>query len=138
MWRDGEIYNLQVKLKDRPLPESARGRSSGEDVRPVMTSQTPLGLSVRDLDADTAKRLSIPDLIQGVLISDVDPAGPARLAQLRPNHVILEINRRRVSTVAEYRAVVAGLRPTDAVALLIYERGSGQRVICTILPDAGS
>jgi len=77
-------------------------------------------------------------MIQGVLISDVDPAGPARLAQLRPNHVILEINRRRVTTVAEYRAVVAGLRPTDAVALLIYERGTGQRVICTILPDAGS
>jgi serine protease Do len=138
VWRDGEVHSLQVKLKDRPLPESARGRQSAEDVRPVVTAQTPLGLTVRDLDADTAKRLSIPDLIQGVLITDVDPAGPARLAQLRPNHVILEINRRRVTSLAEYRAVVAALRPTEAVALLVYERGVGQKVICTIIPDAGS
>ena len=63
-------------------------------------------------------------------MSDVDPAGPARLAQLRTNHVILEINRRRITSVADYRAVVAGLQPGEAVALLIYDRRTSQRFIC--------
>ena len=127
---------MQIKLKDRPLPDIIRSRTGGSsDVRPVVQNASPFGLNVRDLDTVAVERLHLPDMIQGVLVTDVDPAGPARLAQIRPNHVILEINRRRVATTAEYRVVVASLKAGEAVAVLIYDRSSGGRVICTLVPD---
>jgi serine protease Do len=136
--RDGQTRSITVKLAERPLPET-RGRAVLRDARPVVGPDlAPLGLSVRDLDASSAARLRIPDTIQGVLITNVDPAGPARLAGLRANHVVLEINRRRVTSVADYRAVVASLRPGEVAALLVYDHSSDQRVIATIVPDPQS
>jgi len=139
VWRDGNIQSVQVKLKDRPLPDALRSRARApEDARPAVQDLAPLGLTVRELDAGTAERLRIPDTVRGVLVADVDPTGPARRAQIRINYVIMEINRHRVGSIAEYRAVLAGLRAGEPVALLMYERGSHQRVISTIIPDSGS
>src|SRR6185436_5032605 len=113
---------VQIKLRDRPILETLRARAtSSADARPVSQDDSPLGLSVRELDTATAAHLRIPDTIQGVLVTDVDPAGPARLAQVRTNHVILEINRQRITTVAAFRAAVAALKPGEAAAVLIYE-----------------
>ncbi len=135
VWRDGRLQDVPVKLKDRPLPESSRRTGPSSDAVPVSADQAPLGIRVRDIDETLASRMQLPDTMIGVLVSDVDPAGPARLAQVRTNHVILEINRRRITSVADYRAVVSTLRPGEAVALLVYERRANQRFICTILPD---
>jgi serine protease Do len=90
---------------------------------------------VRDLDPATIRRLGIPDSILGVLIMDVDPAGPARLARIHPGQILLEINRHRVTSLAEFRAVVAGLRPGDTVALFVFDQLSDQRAIYTIVLD---
>jgi len=135
VWRDGRLHELPVKLKDRPLLEAGRRIGVVPDAVPVSSDQAPLGIRVRDIDETLASRMRLPDTMAGVLVSDVDPAGPARQAQIRANHIILEINRRRITSVADYRAVVAGLRPGEAVALLVYDRRANQRLIYTVLPD---
>ncbi len=142
VWRDGTTRTVQVKLRDRPLPEAVRRRTpaGGEspDVRPAARDQAPLGLGVRDLDATTIDRFRIPDTIQGVVITGVDPTGPARVTQMQTNQVILEINRHRVTSVAEYRAVVATLKPGETAAVLIYNNRSGDRFLCTVILDPPS
>jgi S1-C subfamily serine protease len=80
--------------------------------------------------------LKLPDWVEGVLVTDVDPAGPARVAQLRVNHVILEINRRPVRSDGEYRSAVNRLTDGEAAALLVYEKSTGQRAIFTVVSDA--
>ena len=94
----------------------------------------PLGISVRDLDAGTTRRLGIPD-IYGVLISDVDAAGPARLAGVRLGQVLLEINRHQVTSTSQYRAAVAALRPGEPAAVLVYDPRSDQRAIYVVSLD---
>jgi serine protease Do len=137
VWREGEMRVLQVKLRDRPLAAAIRRRTPPEaDIRPAAEQRAPLGISVRDLDAAYADRLRIPETIQGVVIVEIDPAGPARLAQLRTNQVILEINRHRVASEAQYRAVMASLRRGEPAALLIYDRTSTERSIVLVEPDA--
>jgi serine protease Do len=138
LWRDGSRRQLSVKLGERPVSESAAARQTPL-VRPVMSQQLgPLGIAVKDLDAAAIARLQLPLTLQGVIISEVDPAGPARLARLRAGQVLLEINRRRVTSVAEYRAAIAALRQNEAVAVLLYDQFSDQRVLATILPDLTS
>ena len=136
LWRDGVIRQMPVKLGERPVIESSASRQSSALVRPVTSHELgPLGLGVKELDDATIARLRLPLSIQGVLVSEVDPAGPARLARLRTGHVLLEINRRRITGVADFRAAVATLRPNEAVAVLVYDQLSDQRVLATILPD---
>ena len=142
VWRDGATRQVHVKLRDRPLPEAVRQRTpSGAGLaesRPGARDRAPLGLAVRNLDAPTLERLRIPDTIQGVLITDVDAAGPARLTGIRPNQVLLEINRRPVSSTAAFRTVLALLTPGEAAVLLVYNRTSGQRSLATVILDPAS
>jgi S1-C subfamily serine protease len=92
-------------------------------------------LSVTDLDASMIRRFGMPDSLVGVLITDVDAAGPARLARVHAGEVLLEINRHRVASTVEFRAMAAALRPGETVALLIYDRLSDQRTIHAVSID---
>jgi serine protease Do len=80
-------------------------------------------------------RRSLPDSIQGVLIVDVDAAGPARQARLRPGELVLEINRRPTPTAAEFEKALARVTGGKAVAVLVYDPITEQRYLMPIVPD---
>ena len=141
VWRDGAVRPLSIKLTERPLAESARSRAARNKpaVRPATArGQGPLGFTVSDLDQATIARQVLPASIEGVLVSDVDPAGPARLARVRAGFVVLEVNRRRVTTAAEFQTVVASLKPGDVAAILLFDPLSDQRIITAIVIDPPS
>jgi S1-C subfamily serine protease len=68
----------------------------------------------------------------------VDPAGPARLARIRAGHVVLEVNRRRVTSAEEFHAIVKSLKPGEVAAVLVYDKISDQRLITAIVADPQS
>jgi serine protease Do len=138
IWRDGSTRTIPVKLTERPLPNTAASaREVSNEVRPAVGSeQGPLGFSVRDLDAATLARFQMPDTVQGVVVSRVDAAGPARIARVIEGQVVLEVNRQRVTSAAEFRAIVAALPTGEPVALLVFDHRSDQHAIVTILPDS--
>jgi serine protease Do len=136
IWRGGDLKEVPVKLAVRAVvARGARQPARPAGTLPPAEQWAPLGLRVRELDAAAVERLKIPDHIQGVLVAEVDPAGPSRLAQLRINHVITEINRRPITSLAQYRAAVSALSPGDVVALLVFDRATSQRIICTVIAD---
>jgi serine protease Do len=137
VWRDGAARQVPIKLGLRRVVDSAqRGPFRTTDVRPASNDQTPLGITVRDLDPDAAVDLRIPGTVQGVLVSEVDTAGPAHVAQVHPGQVIVEVNRHPVRSVVDYRTVTSTLRSGEAVALLIYDRFTATRVLRTVVADA--
>lgn len=140
VWREGQARTVSLKLTERPIAETARGRANRlQSVRPVAGRvQGPLGLTVRDLDRATAMGRGLPDTIEGVIVVDVDPAGPARLARIRAGHVVLEVNRRRVATAAEFLSIVNALKPGEVAAVLVYDKISDQRLITAIVADPPS
>ena len=140
VWRDGGSRSLAVKLTERPPTESAKARAGrGGNVRPATgREQGPLGFTVRDLDQATIARAGLPSTIEGVIVVDVDPAGPARLARVRAGLIVLEVNRRRVANQAEFLAAVSTLKPGEVAILLLFDQLADQRVITAILPDPPS
>lgn len=136
VWRDSAKRSVSLKLAERPLPAAVRPPSTTGGVRPVLSpEQGPLGLTVRDLDAATAKRFTLPDGMTGVMIIDVDTAGPARQARVRRGQVVLEINRTKIGSVAEFQRMVSALPPGAAVALFVFDPLTGDRGIYSILID---
>jgi serine protease Do len=119
--RDGRTMNVPVKLATRPREEVPE---STEDVRPILprAAEGSLGLSVRNIDGELRNR--IPTGRQGVVVTRVDPAGPAFDADIQSGHVLLEINRRPVRSVEEYRRLMAAAQSGDVLTLYVFRPGS--------------
>jgi S1-C subfamily serine protease len=72
-----------------------------------------LGIVVEPLTPQTAERYGLRGQTQGVIVTDVDPDGPAAEAGIRPGDVIREVNRQPVRNTADLESAVraAGDRP---------------------------
>ncbi|MDQ3069267.1 MAG: trypsin-like peptidase domain-containing protein [Acidobacteriota bacterium] len=134
--RDGREQDVLVKLAERP--EAAAEAETPAPVKPADTTQPPLGLVVRDIDAATARRYGLPSEISGVLVTRIDPASVAQVARVRRGMVILEINRRRIRTLDEYERMIARARAGDVLALYVYDPLSEQRSILTLTIESDS
>ncbi len=136
--RDGRRSIVPVKLVERP-PRVNDNRPEGLGDRlprpPTPPNQVPLGMTVRELDRGVVGRLDIPDDVEGVIVSRVDPGGEAFGAQVRRGLVILEINRRPVRSVADYDRIVSAAGPGDVLTLFYYDPSQRQRAVVSITVD---
>ena len=131
--RDSHPMNIAVKLAERPQREQRRA-TGDQDQAPQPSSQRgpALGLSVRELDRDFAERFKLPDGMQGVVISRVEPMSPAFDADVERGHVLHEINRRPVRSVEDYRRLTANAKTGDILALYVYRPESDSRALHTV------
>jgi serine protease Do len=136
LMRDGRDQTLTVKLAERPArerPDKADNSPSTPPERTRSDADTlPLGLVVRDIDRQTAERLELPRQLHGVLITRVEPMSSSFDGGIERGTVLLEINRRAVESVADYRRLARGARPGDILTLYIYAPDLDQRQLKTI------
>ena len=132
--RDGHEQSATVKLAERPQRDSAdsRGDSAAPSDRVKADQDVALGLSVRDLDRQTVERLDLAKDTHGVLITRVEPLSSSFDSGIERGTVILEINRQRVTSAAEYRRVARAARPGDILTLWVYAPDLAQRQIKTV------
>ena len=118
--RDGKRRKLSGTL----------GALDQDEAEPVAQSEggdQALGLTLNELTSDAIRQLDIPQTIRGVLVRGVDPGSPAQRVGIQPGDVILEVNRRKVSTLSD---VTKALGPEDKdVLLLIYRNRVTQFVV---------
>jgi serine protease Do len=133
--RDGHSQNITLKLAERPARDGSAAQPespapSGD--RKTDPESIALGLVVRDLDRTTAERLELPRHMQGVLITRVEALSSSFDGGIERGTVLLEINRQRVESVAEYRRVARAARPGDILTLYIYSPDLDQRQLKTV------
>lgn len=112
VWRDGKIVQIPAKLGDASDKVAAAEREEVGGDEPG----AKLGLALRPLEPIEKRQSGITS---GLVIEDA--GGAALHAGVQPGDVLLSVNGRPVSTVAQVRDVVG--KSTKSVALLI-QRGS--------------
>ncbi|MGH9347658.1 MAG: trypsin-like peptidase domain-containing protein [Vicinamibacterales bacterium] len=138
--RDGRSLSVPVKLSERPL-RGNRAQQDGDAVgderrtRPSSQRGPVLGLSVRAIDRDFIQRFRLPADLEGVVVSRVEPMSPAFDAEIERGHVVLEVNRRPVRTIEEFRRQTAAARPGDILAVYTYVPEIQQRQLRTVRID---
>ena len=132
--RDGHEQVLTVKLAERPARDAERGPASdaSQPERSRDGESALLGLNVRELDRQTADKLELPRETHGVLITRVEPMSSSFDSGIDRGTVLLEINRQRVSSVADYRRIARAARPGDILTLYLYSPDLEQRQLKTI------
>jgi serine protease Do len=123
--RDKASQDFSVKigeLKDEEL--AAASGSTSED----------LGLAVQTLTGELAENLNLDKGLKGVVVTQVEPGGPAAEAGLRRGDVILEVNRKAVKNAAAYQKAV---RETGKGKSLLFLVRRGDNTIFLALKPAG-
>ena len=137
--RDGRPMSVAGKLAERPGRGDATAPAMpAPDERPVPSSSAQaggIGLTVADLGRPMRLRNDLPRDMQGVLVTRVEPMSPGFDAEIERGYVVLEINRRPVTSAAEYRRLVAGARPGDVLAFYVYVPAFDQRALRTVRID---
>jgi len=113
--RGGSERTLKVRIGKLEEKSVATPEEQGSD----------LGLTVRELTPDTAKKLSVKRT-EGILVTAVKPGSPAEEAGLRRGDVILEVNRTPVATLAAYNQALEKVEKGQN-ALLLVQRGDNTR-----------
>ena len=116
---DGSERTVTAKLAEMPANLGRGG--SAEKSSDSGTSSALDGVSVEALDAQTLGQLKLPAATRGVVVTDVGEGSPAAQAGLRPGDVIQEVNRGRVSSVADFDRAVRNA--SGGTTLLLVNRG---------------
>jgi serine protease Do len=128
--RGGEKVTLTVKAE--AMPRNYSRASMREEEKEEATegegSFDELGLDVRPLTPEIAKRLDIPSSSKGLVISAVKEDSPAERAGLRPGYVVERVGNTPVTTLDEYKSVMKEQSLREGVMLLI-NGGGGTRLI---------
>lgn len=117
--RDNRERQVRVTLDELP---AERSRAAGDNSGGSETDTGKLGISVEPLTPALASRFNLPAGAQGLIVTSVDPAGPAANAGLREGDLIEEVDRQPVRSVADLQAAL-GRTGTRPALLLINRRG---------------
>jgi serine protease Do len=124
---------ISVKLSERP---PSRQQNPPSDTPVPSSQQGPvLGMSVREIDPEFAARFNLPKDLQGVIVSRVEPMGPAYDAEIERGHILLEINRQPVRSIDDYRRLTAHARPGEVMALYVFKPEIPRRELHTVKID---
>jgi serine protease Do len=94
------------------------GELKDEEVVASAPEKGELGMTVQKLTPQIAESLGL-EKADGVVVSAVDPGSVADEAGIRRGDVILEVDRKPIRSIDEYKKAVAGIRKGKGVLLLV-------------------
>jgi serine protease Do len=125
--RSGQSLDVPVTLGEFNLEAENKGER-GNNVPKGGEKGAMSGVSVQTLTPDIRRELQVPEGTSGVVITDVDDDSPAAQAGLQQGDVIMQVNHRAVSNVADFNRAVRESGSRESTLLLV-KRGQGTQFV---------
>jgi len=137
--RSGETKTLEIEVGK--MPDRYAGFNEGKPQQPgeqpsEPSGATALGMTVQGIDAQARQAYKLPRTVVGVVVTGMDPQGPAAAADMQEGDVILKVNGQDVKSLDDYQAAVKGVK--GSVNLVIRHDEDGQivkRIVTIKLPQ---
>jgi serine protease Do len=124
IFRDGKQSDIAVVLGDVPAGKEAAALPGA-----AANSGPRLGVSVQPMPSDLAQELDLPAKTTGLVIVDVRAGSPAEEAGLKRGDVVQEVNRKAVTSIAEFQQAV---KADGSAPLLLQVNRGGSRHFVTV------
>jgi serine protease Do len=128
--RDKKPKTIEVAIVEQP---KSLGQPGVEESR---ESSVPTGLlsdiEVRELNEELATRYGLKGVERGVVVVRVKSGSTAEEMGVREGDIILEVNRKAVSSLKSYEQAASSLAKDQAVLLLLKRKG--QAIYLTLKP----
>jgi serine protease Do len=133
--RDRKEISLNVTVDELNLEsETARAARPGDPGTDADIQETTgFGIEIGPLTSDMARRLRLPAGTEGVLVRDVEPGSTAQRAGIGRGDVILQVNRRAVTTPQEASRALNAVPSGGTAFLLVFSQG--QQRFVTVRKD---
>jgi serine protease Do len=131
--RKGEPLTLTVTVGR--LPEDAEEEDAEAAAEPPAEAtpeeESLLGLSIAPLTDELREQYGIGKSIEGVVVTDVDPASPAAQKDVKPGDVIVEVTQSKVHDPKEVMDRVSAIKKSGrkSVLLLLSDAKGGLRFV---------
>ena len=126
--------NITVDELDLENETTRAAREPGDpDADPDIQETTGFGLELGPLTADMARRLRVPPGTEGVLVRDVEAGSNAQRAGIGRGDIILQVNRRAVTTPQEASRALNAVPSGGTAFLLVLSQG--QQRFVTVRKD---
>ena len=79
-----------------------------------------MGVTIQDMDAQTASMAKVYGLPVGPIIVSTEPGGAAEKAGILPNDIVTQIGDTEISTVSELTRKLREFKPGDTTAISVY------------------
>jgi serine protease Do len=131
--RDGSPKTVEINVKELPDSDELASGNAGSP----SDDGTLQGVAVENLDSQARQQFNIPQRVQGVVVTQVDPNSPAAAPEvgLKPGDVIMEINHHPVKDADD--AVRLTEHARNKMTLLHIWSGEGSRYVVVDESKAG-
>ncbi|THJ23533.1 MAG: DegQ family serine endoprotease [Nitrospira sp. CG24E] len=130
MIRDKKPKTIEVTIVEQP---KSLGQPGAEESR---ESAVPTGvlsdLDVREVNEELATRYGLKGVERGVVVVKIKPGSTAEEMGVREGDIILEVNRKAVTSLKSYEQAASGLAKDHPVLLLLKRKG--QTIYLTLKP----
>jgi S1-C subfamily serine protease len=125
--RNGSQQEIHAKVAE--FKAKNNGPNDNQSSNDNQAPAGKLGIEAEPLTPDLASQAEVPKNTQGLLVTNVDPSGPAANAGIEPGDVIEQINRQPVHSAGDVGSALA--KSGDRPALALVNR-KGQNVFVPI------
>jgi serine protease Do len=108
--RDGKQKEVKATIGTMPAETAETSPAKKE---------SSWGFTVQNLTPELAKRFDWDEKEHGVVISSVQPGGPAAEAKLRPGDLVKEVNRQKIQNLKDYNNALQKTKKGETLLLLI-------------------
>ena len=122
--RNGQSQKMELTVGEYHKDQEVAANTTDEAGHPR------LGIAISDLTPDVRQQLNLPGDVKGVAVAQVQPGSPAEDAGLTGGDVILEINRKPVTSADQFRNDLKQAPADKDMLLLVWANGgSSYRVV---------
>ncbi len=117
VFRKGKTQTLKVKVGLLEEKESAVAPATPNDALPERALDS-LGLTLAPLSDEARAKYGLADEVTGVVVTDVDPSGPAAAKGIKPGDVVVEVGQQPVATPEDVEQRVSAARDAGRKTVL--------------------
>ncbi len=141
VWRDGKAMNVTAKLGELEAAEQAslkqEEQASPAPDKGAQGRVDALGLGLATLTPQLRAEYSLGDQVEGVVVTEVDPAGTAGEKGLRPGDVIVEVAQDEVRSPDDVARGVKGATEKGRKSVLLLIERQGEKRFVALRIDKG-
>ncbi|MBI2615309.1 MAG: Do family serine endopeptidase [Gemmatimonadetes bacterium] len=130
--KGGERRTYAVTLAAREDTEQRVASNTSREPRRGSSSENKVGLTVEPLTEQVSRETRIGEEHRGLVVTSVDPDGPAAEKGIGPRVIITHVNGQRVRTMGEFEKAMEPVKKGDVVSLQIYlldQSGQGRSTV---------
>lgn len=81
--------------------------------------ETLLGIKVQSITSESRKKYNLAEDEEGVVVTEVTPAGPATQAGIEPGDVIKEVDRKKITDIDDFKEAMQEIEPGEMILLRV-------------------